>query len=117
MKFLLLTISVATMLFCSCSNDENDNELIMGTCWDKEESDSPYEYRSICFGVDRASFSSKMINDGPFHYDELKYTYKKPNIKITHEDGSRFGSGYIEGNTLYITDGLSSEGTYIKTKK
>lgn len=107
-------VVVLALVLNSCSDDnDKDNDVLVGTCWDKQDISPSYNYRRICFGAGRGSFSYKMSNDGPYRSYELKYTYQRPNIKITYEDGSRFGSGYIESDMLYITDGFDA-GEYEK---
>lgn len=109
MKKIALII-LAGIVLAGCEK-ENDNNLLAGTCWyDQDDPEQVlYEYRRICFEVSGASYSYNMW--GTYRIYRLEFTYNAPNIKITYEDGSRFGSGYIDGDILYITDGFD-KGTY-----
>lgn len=114
--------NIFLLLFClcfvaGCSKDENnDNEKLAGTCWDRqEESVSAYKYRRICFGINRVSYSYEETN-GTYDAYELSYTYNEPKIEITdNTNGLKFAIGYIEGDILYIMDAVISthEGMYI----
>jgi hypothetical protein len=114
MKQILLFATFACLAFVGC-NKENDNDILVGTCWDNQDDPEQhlYEYRRICFGALGASYSYKFSMGGKYENYDLKFTYNAPNVKITYPDGSRFGNGYIEEDMLYITDG-SHGGVYKK---
>lgn len=116
-KFVIFTLASFMIAISSCGDkgDTNDNRELVGSCWELEQEDSPYEYVTICFGSEGASYSYKMNMTGVSRRYELKYMYKKPNITITHKDGSRFGRGRIEDNVLILTGGtVDTDGKYVK---
>lgn len=104
--FLLLLFP---LLFSCCSEEEKGNEELVGSCWYLE--DSSFDNERVCFGAGRASYS--YVVSGNYRSYELDYTYKKPNIKIIHNDGSLFGEGYIEGDKMYLKG--THHDVYIKT--
>ncbi|MDR2907122.1 MAG: hypothetical protein LBU91_03935 [Bacteroidales bacterium] len=47
--------------------------------------------------------------------EELKYTFRNPNLVVTYPDGTPFAKGHVEYDILYITESTQSDiavGTY-----
>ncbi len=116
-------MAIATIAFAGCEKgkDYADNGKIANTHWDAVDA-SPYNSISIHFdfgnGRDRAYWET-YDNDGnngkvDYKIGWLKFRYEEPNITMWYDDGSGvFGSGYIDGDTMYLTEGIH-DGEYKK---
>lgn len=105
MRRILILLLVFPLIFGTCSKDDepnNDNAEIQVSAWSKD--DSIFKNDILSFGVGgKGHYAYTTTTSNPqFRSYELTYVYNKPNIVIKFKDGSNFGSGYIEGNKIYI---------------
>lgn len=114
----ILTLLLLTTLFVSCSSDDdeshNDNKEIQSSAWSKDN--SVFKNEILGLGVNGLGTYSYSTTTNPpkFHSYDLKWEYKKPNIVIKFKDGSNFGSGYIEGDKMYLKETSGIEKTYTR---
>jgi hypothetical protein len=101
----ILVLALLAIVFAGCEKEDensNDNAEIQSSSWSKDNSVFKNEILGLSInGIGHYSYSTTTSNP-EFRDYELKYVFNKPNIEIKFKDGSNFGSGYIEGDKMYL---------------
>jgi len=93
-----LAISILVMLFISCSKDDNEHDVLVGTCW------SNNTYKKVLYfkSGGRCEEDSYLRLDGSPTVYEVSYSVSGDNVTITDATGV-YAKGTFTDKVLTIT--------------